>query len=216
MDLTALTGTESCSSLTESSPWGAGRTESKLICLFEPSFWESRERTAAEFTALCSVPLSQEGQTSLGCPAGGKTPRSRLCPSPAVKSTGRLHVPVHWAASEPSCHPKRPGHPDEGRCPPRAPGRSTPPPWRCHLQNQHGDTVAEQVCCRDSRGAGQGARRPEQKPCSGHLYSEREDSSRWALKGCGSPARSPPSDRRQGGVPLASDIKTDLGPPPRN
>lgn len=136
VDLTAITGAESCSSLTESSPRGVGRRESKLICLFEPSFWERRVRMGAEFTALCSVLLSQDGQTSLGCPTEGKTPRSCLCPSSTVNSTGRLHVPVHWGASEPSCHPKRLGHLNKGRCPPRAPDRSTPPPWHCHLQNQ--------------------------------------------------------------------------------
>lgn len=75
--------------------------------------------------------------------------------------------------------------------------------------------MAEQVCFMDSRGAGQGIQHPEQNPAVA-IFILSGKNRHGGLRKVVARLLDPTSDHLQAEIPLASDIKTNLGPPPLN
>lgn len=75
--------------------------------------------------------------------------------------------------------------------------------------------MAEQVRFMDARGAGQGTRHPEQSPTVAIVILSGKNR-HGGLRKAVAHLLDPPSDHLQVGIPLASDIKTNLGPPSLN
>lgn len=140
-----------------------GEGGSKLVCLFQPHFWETRQRMGSLLwvQSCCPWRVGSPNVLQKGNLETGLFPTSRVGP------TGSLHVLTHWGAPKPTCHPRgRPILKWAGG--PPGPGEELASPG----------PVGEQVCFRDSPGTS-GCPAARAKPHDGGRFCSEWGAREW-------------------------------------